>query len=231
MGKILNQTNLESYLKNPQQPWAPDSLLYECFPVLVVRNYLTSEEEEDEFPLLWTPGRHLQVGVAAAIAVLKGWKAFRPKTAEEIRPVLEKRVPGVVMNFQRRMSDLGVYRIQDVRKKKKEANTTLLEMAAAVSEVSRCKPGKTPMLGSKILHLFYPEFFPVWDTAVVERALKPCQSWDEMVLSDNVKRSLARRDGSIGALTYAAYIQLMLRDLDETGDEEYESLKQAFVAH
>ncbi len=45
-------------------------------------------------------------------------------------------------------------------------------MADAVSRVEEAKDVDNPMLGSKILGFFFPDFFPIWDTAWVKPALE-----------------------------------------------------------
>jgi len=62
------------------------------------------------------------------------------------------------------------------------------------------------------MHFFVPEFFPVWDTAVVKKALHGLWHLDEV--DDDTSHPDQKEDAA--AREYVAYVRLMLRDLRET---------------
>jgi hypothetical protein len=69
------------------------------------------------------------------------------------------------------------------------------------------------MLGSKVMHFFFPEFFPIWDTAVVKKALNGLRRLGEIDIKDDDN---ARHDGvknDPAGCEYGAYVRLMLKEL------------------
>jgi hypothetical protein len=141
--------------------------------------------------------------------VLKGWQAFRPGSAAACEARLRKRVPGAVLRVQRRLRSLGAYRVSDLTRQ--SAPRVLAEMVRAVAEVSACKAGGkgNPMLGSKVMSFFFPEFFPVWDTAWVKRKVFGKLSRAERKqLEDAVADASPDGTSSKAALQYAVYVNL-----------------------
>jgi hypothetical protein len=106
-----------------------------------------------------------------------------------------------------------------------------------VARISATKKGKTkkgktrkgstkgtPMLGSKVLHFFFPEFFPVWDTGWIKKELKKW-SKDAARMPESLKRALSKRPKDRVALEYAHYVCLMLRQTESLSRAKYERLK------
>jgi len=215
----MTRTNLTAYMKWRAKPWEVDDLLYERMPMLAVRNYLS--EESNEWPLCWTKGRPIRLGLSTCIEALKAWQAFRPGGGKATRRHLQVCVPRVVEGLQRWLRDKEVYRPQDARGKTRAA--LVKRMARAVATVSACKRTRNPnpMLGSKVLHFFFPEFFPVWDTAWIKKTL------DRLKLTSSpVQPSKGHGQWGRAADAYAVYIDLMFRDMDATPKRAMENLKK-----
>jgi hypothetical protein len=101
-------------------------------------------------------------------------------------------------------------------------------MATAVDEIAEIvktkskNPTLNPMLGSKVLSFFFPDYFPIWDTAWVKKALVvPLKGQEE----DRAVRDLR----STAAHGYAKYVNLMITDAWETSSDEYERLEAECV--
>jgi hypothetical protein len=216
MGRILTRDNLEAYMKWKDKPWGVADLLYERVPMLTVRNYIASAND-DNWPLCWSRGYGLQRGLALCIDFLRNWKAFRPGSAESYRQVMEAVVPLAVLRFQRRVvGELGASGAIDVCQDVGKSEALGCMMTEAVEKVSDIKELKqpTPMLGSKVMHFFFPEFFPIWDTAVVKKALVGLRRLSEVHDEGESPDRKRERDGVAGR-EYRAYVRLMLKDLRE----------------
>jgi len=210
MGVILNHTNLDTYLTWRRKPWGVADLFYERLPMLAVRNYLGAGDAH-EWPLCWTEGRGLRRGLSLCIEFLRDWQAFRPGAARTLQKPMERLVPKVVTKFQRKVIDkIGSARLWAVSRKKKRADQLIELMSQAVGEISGLKRLKTPtpMLGSKVMHFFFPEFFPVWDTAFVKKALEG--------LSKRGLIELTADQEYTAASEYVQYLNLMVNDLRGT---------------
>lgn len=227
MGRILTEENLTAYITWRGKPWGVADLLYERVPMLTIRNYI-SEENGQEWPLCWSSGRALGRGLALCIDFLRDWKAFRPCAARSYRKAMEQVVPGVVMQFQTLASaGLQVHGIREGGRHK-QADTLVRAMTRAVAEVSALKrlSNPTPMLGSKVMHFFFPEFFPVWDTAMVKKALNGLRRVEGVGVSEGAQ---TRVKGPVER-EYGAYVRLMLEDLCE-GRGEIHRLNELLLDH
>lgn len=113
---------------------------------------------------------------------------------------------------------LEVRSVQGVGIKKADELVTM--MSEAVAEISAFKdPERSkPMLGSKVMHFFLPAFFPVWDTAYVDQALRCLRRKGEITLEPRTGVKANGNGWSKAAETYAQYVRLMLADLREAED-------------
>jgi hypothetical protein len=228
MGQILTKDNLDHYLDWTDRPWGGADLLYERLPMLTIRNYISCEDDST-WPLCWVPGLGLRRGLTLCIDFLRAWQAFRPVAARTIRKRLQAEVPGCVLNVQTTIRDrLDLRSIQGVGAKK--ADQLVMVMADAVAEISACKEPerRRPMLGSKVMHFFLPEFFPVSDTAYVDAALRWLDRKRMIKLEARSGASAPANDCSQAAETYAQYVRLMLADFRQQG-ESIEQLGEWFI--
>lgn len=163
MGQILTAVNLQAYFDWAASPWRAADLLYERVPMLAIRSYIT-EGKGANWPLCWTKGRALDRGLALCINFLRDWQAFRPGSARDYQADMEKVVPRVVMRFQKDVAtQLKAVGAIDVCKHDEKTAVLTRLMTRAVGEISALKrlDTPTPMLGSKVMHFFFPEFFPI----------------------------------------------------------------------
>jgi len=156
----------------------------------------------------------LDKAISLTCELLKAWQAFRsgtPGLSKQLIPMLQKQLPSVILNFQRKARALGIRRILDIRPNDPEYSTILLAMAAAVNEIAKIKQVHNPMLGSKVMHFFFPEYFPVWDTGWIK---KRCLANEIMKSNGEILKKLGPGAGS----DYASYVHLMVIDLVKTPD-------------
>lgn len=167
-------------------------------------------------------------------APLKAWQACRPVGLDIIERKLRSEVLLSAKAFQTKMGELGVGNIHDaIRYYPAE---TLYEMSVAVGRVSYAKvSGANPMVGSKIMHFLFPEFFPVWDTAWIKQTALSQEEIGDSDLANWLSKSMIKRFGVFdycdAAITYGRYVALMMKDLDKTTWRDYKALKQAYIRY
>jgi len=232
MDPILAPQNLKAYMRWREKPWEVDALLYERLPMVAVRNYI-SASGDDEWPLCWQKGRTVRLGLAICIESLKSWQAFRPGGARAIQRELDSCVPRVVARIQAWLSRHGVYSIRDVASDSKERDALIRLMARAVAEISACKNGQNPkpMLGSKVLHFFFPEFFPVWDTAWVKKAMAGLADRNGSPRRRELTVSFGKGKQARAAREYADYVRLMFKDIKKVPKKDVNKLKRTVLRH
>jgi hypothetical protein len=229
-GRILTSTNLHSYISCAQpesQPdWPVQELLYQKVPVLASRNYL-NDDTSNRWPLCWKEPSIIPA-LRMTAEILKPWQAFRsnrPVSAEEVLEKLEPDFPRIVRDVQKTLATFHC--ITDVPVTGEDYNNVLLGMADAVSRVAKAKDVDNPMLGSKILGFFFPDFFPIWDTAWVKPALESAyaiRGWPEF--PKEIEKELSESDAG---LDYARYVHLLVQDAATLTDAEYSIMKAECV--
>jgi hypothetical protein len=230
--RIITPQNLKAYMTWRGKPWKVDDILYERLPMLAVRNYLNSDDE-DYWPLCWNENRSLRLGLAVCVEALKGWQAFRGPlgVAETTREGLSKCVPGVVRSLQGWLREYDIYRLHDAIRSG-ETDALIKRMARAAAKVSACKPLKTPnpMLGSKILHFFFPEFFPVWDTAWIKKTIRLLSEKGDLKMNGAWEEQFGSNSSAGAARQYAQYLDLMLSNVRKTSAGDMAALKKTVVS-
>ncbi len=230
--QIMTRQNLKAYMTWRGKPWKVDDLLYERLPMLAVRNYL-NDDDEDYWPLCWNENRSLRLGLSVCAEALKSWKAFRGPlgVAETTREGLSECVPGVVRSLQGWLREYNIYSLRDAIRTG-ETNALIKRMARAGAKGSVCKPLKTPnpMLGSKVLHFFFPEFFPVWDTAWIKRTIRLLSEEEELKLNEAWEEEFGSGSGAGAARQYAQYLDLMISNVRKTSAGHVATLKNTVVS-
>jgi hypothetical protein len=200
--------------------------------MLAVRNYLNGYEDEADWPLCWESRRGIRLGLTVCLETLKTWQAFRPQSVDQFRRPLGQIVPRIVRNIQHRFAKRHVYRAMDLARTKTSIKAEIVkEMSRAVARVSTMKKGKrksTPMLGSKVLHFYFPEFFPVWDTAWIKKELKKFDT-NVIRMPPGLAKTLSKKPSDQVALEYARYVWLMLREAKLLSHARYERLKTVCI--
>lgn len=247
MGNILRITNLNKYIgryshvggKPPEERigWTVENALHERMPVASLRN--READEDDAWPLCWSGRRETRIATTVTLETLKGWQAFRtsrPGVAQSLVSELQVELPKLVVKTQRLFLKYEVSGARDIVGLEWEPAQELVRIMAEVAgQLSYKKAMYAPMLGSKIMNFFFPEFFPVWDTAWVENAALVHEDLSNERLVDWFPESVQIRLGKLEyadpAMAYGRYVALMLKEFEDTEEEEYAHLYNVYVKH
>ena len=239
MANIQTAKNLNRFIKKSgkeksleeKSGWYLWSSVHQRIPALALRNYASDEG----LFWSWNRGRNLDIALDVVISILRGWQAFRPVPYNEVKDELK------------RLSARGIIRIQNVFRKWKCANardisqltgreyyTILFKMAELVAELSMLKTPNNPMLGSKVMNFMMPEFFPMWDTAWIGKALAEHdyqlpdkEDW----LPSHLLSRLEQKEYANAALEYAWYLAIMFEDMDTTPRKESKKAVANYINH
>jgi len=152
-----------------------------------------------------------------AIPLLIRWKALRTRrkgVQAQLKTDLNYKAPNFLLRFQDQARDLEIRRLSDVKPNQRCYGDFLIAVANAVGGVSTLKKVETPMIGSKFMHFFLPELFPVWDDAVI---YKQCLKHEELLsLPDGVKEKIQTKAGE----SYAQYTHLLVTELSQASNTE-----------
>jgi hypothetical protein len=225
VGRILKLANLRAYTRGQQQgtlpQWPIAEMLYQRVPVLAYRNYLNNDNR-NQWPLCWE-ARRIVPALELAGNILKGWQAFRPLSSREVIRALAPKLPRIILQLQDTLRSHSVDYVTCLAPTGSKSAEILVQMAHAVSSIARAKHVRNPMLGSKILGFYFPDFFPIWDTAWVKKALARREANN---LPDEVR---SRLRGDEAGLEYARYVHLMVSDAWNTSHKEYEQLRRECI--
>ena len=238
MDRIITMTHLNTFIgrystKRHRRSverttgWDVEGNFLEKIPILALRN----RDIENESPLSWRSDRNLRHAISLTLDRLKAWQAFRPLNSDKIVRKVKIDLPGIIKNLQRQLRKCYVGSLWDIMDlEQNKYNKVLILVAETVGNLSSYKSSPYPMLGSKIMHLFLPEFFPIWDTAWIKnRCLvsepKTLETW----LPPKVVLHLTSH--SKASAEYGRYFALMLRDLEKTGVREFQKIAKALIRH
>jgi hypothetical protein len=230
MGNILSVTNLRSYASarysRDLPGWRLGDMVHVKLPVLAYRDYALNYDEGN-WPFCWHDKRHINAALRLTVTMLMSWQATRRRGgAKLILKRLEDDFPKIVRRLQKVLQQyskdwFGSYGLKPQSTAHQDivcAMATAVDEIAAIVETKSANPTRNPMFGSKVLSFFFPDFFPIWDTAWVKRALVvPLKGQEE----DTVMRDLR----STAARGYAKYVNLMVTDAWETSSNEYKRLE------
>ena len=224
MNQIMDIRNFNAYVgrysrkpnaRHPQHRvgWYVEDLFYTRVPVLAIRNLY---DDDKNWPLVWRRGKNLDLAIKVTLDTIKSWQAFRPMPSNNIIGQLEKALPSIALSFQENMKREGIDGISGLKyMNKKKVQGVISSMATAVERVSRFKNGANPMMGSKIMHFLFPEFFPVWDTQWIKlRCLNNESDYDS--------------DYSNARDEYTAYVNLMIGAFKSRSCDLF-ALEKAFI--
>ena len=238
MDRIITMTHLNAFIGRysikrhrrsveRKTGWDVEGNFLEKIPILALRN----RDMENESPLSWRSDRNLRHAVSLALGRLMAWQAFRPANANKLARKIETDLPGLIMKFQEQLRECHVESLWDIMDLEQNKYSKILILGAeTVANLSSYKSDLYPMLGSKIMHLFLPEFFPIWDTAWIKnRCLvnepKNLETW----LPHEV--ALRLNSHSKASAEYGWYFALMLRDLNKTGVRGFQKIAKALIRH
>jgi hypothetical protein len=238
MDRIVTMRHLNAYIgryaaKRHRRPvekktgWDVEGSFLEKIPILALRN----RDMEDESPLAWRWNRNLDHAITLALNRLKAWQAFRPTSADKLTREIESDLPSVLLKFQRQLRGYHVKSLRDIMElDQNEYNKVLVSVAKTVGNLSSHKSDLYPMLGSKLMHLLLPEFFPIWDTAWIKNR---CLVKEHRDLKTWLPPEVVRKLNSYNKASaeYGWYFALMVRDLEKTGIKEYDRIAEALIRH
>lgn len=231
MGEIINIGNFNKYSgrysKKPHNSpekeigWYVYDSLIEKFPVLSLRN---RNHDDANWPLTWKRNRNLPIAINLVLSSLKAWQAFRPESSRIIANRLSKQLPNILLSFQNKMKKICVKKVCEINKlPDNQFRKTIKTISYAVGEISSYKSSKTPMLGSKVMHHFFPELFPVWDTAWIKNKALKKENYEVKYVSDDFEDPVDRE--------YGKYFEIMLNNLYETSRADYRNIEKAYIRH
>lgn len=231
MGQIVNIRNFNKYSgryskrphKAPEKEigWYVYDSLIEKFPILALRN---RNHDDENWPLTWKRNRNLPIAIDLVLSSLKAWQAFRPESSRKIVNRLSGELPTILLKFQNKMVQMDIKKAWEINNlNNNQFRNTVKTISYSVSEISSYKLTKTPMLGSKIMHHFFPELFPVWDTAWIKNKALRKENFTSKYISENFEDPVARE--------YGMYFELMLNELYDTSKAEYRKIEKAYIIH
>jgi hypothetical protein len=245
MGDIINIANLNRYTgrysrhrraKSVEMKigWKLSGILLEKFPVLSIRSRMDDVEEPS--PLVWESGRNTRMAAAVILDTLKAWQAFRPRSEASVHRRLMKEIPRVAIGLQTKLVQMDISCVHHLVKSgasSEEYAHALFLMSRAAGRLSHAKGSDSPMLGSKILHLLFPELFPVWDNAWINKKALANEGISDAELGEWLPESILPRLNRLqygkAALTYARYLALMAKDLRHTPQGEFGRVEAALI--
>jgi hypothetical protein len=238
MDRIITMTHLNTFIgrysaKRHRQSveqktgWDVEGNFLEKIPILALRN----RDMENESPLSWRSDRNLRHAITLTLDRLKAWQAFRPMNSDRVVRKVGMDLPGIIKKFQRQLIEFHVESLWDIMDlEQNRYNKVVILVAETVGNLSLYKSDLYPMLGSKIMHLFLPEFFPIWDTAwIKKRCLVNEYKNIETRLSPELFLEL--NSHSKASVEYGRYFALMLQDLMKTGKSEYKKITNALIRY
>jgi hypothetical protein len=228
--KIITPNNARAYSER-KTGWDVYSLFMDPLPMLVMRNnndkhYKYDWRHDWHSTWSWKKGSTLTSAVELALSRLQRWNAFRGLTKKQrarVRNAALKHVPAVVEDLSCKLWEMDVRRIDDIRPSSEHYLPLIQILARAVGKISELKGNAraNPMFGSKILHFLIPEFFPVWDTAIIsKKCLSKLQNYA-------CPSSLSEKLKGLAAKEYAAYLHLFLTELHKISNAQYMSAEEA----
>jgi hypothetical protein len=233
MGEILNLANLRSYASarysDDLPNWPLGDMLHVKVPVLAYRDY-ANDYANREWPFCWQNKRHIIAALRMAVTMLMSWQATRRKGgADLILKQLEPHFPRIIRRLQKVLRTNSTQWFDAVSPNSEAYTQIVYHMAKAVGEIAEIvktqsskNPSINPMLGSKILSFFFPDFFPIWDTAWISKALvTPLRDPGEGAVGAKMAGTLS----SNAARQYARYVNLMITDAWDTTESEYTQLR------
>src|SRR5438552_12328154 len=170
MRSLIQADHVQKYVNSKiGETWLISSLFLDPLPILAIRNQ--NDCNTADSPFFWGNNANLRYAIHVAIPLLARWKALRTRRKggqQKLKEALKDKAPNILLRFQSQARNLGTRRLSDVEPNHKYYGDFLAAAADAASRISELKKVETPMIGSKFMHFFMPELFPVWDTAVIE---------------------------------------------------------------
>jgi hypothetical protein len=209
--RILTGKNADRYCSTTQNrtEWYVYDMIAIPMTILGLRNLNSDRSiKNPNWVLSWKSDANLRRAIDLVFLFLKGWQAFRTSVPNDRKlRRLKTRLPTILLRFQAQMKNEKLFSIAEANLR--HQGRVVRAMAEAVNEISKYKTEENPMLASKILHFFFPEFFPIWDTVWIKRKCLRRLAKDGGYPVIGRDLSDLNRAGQ----EYARYVRLMLNDI------------------
>jgi hypothetical protein len=196
----------------PEGAWGHTTALAVPFAVhAACREYRTGgERESGPFLWEWTDRRATEEALSAIWRMTGRWQARRAITMTRKR--FDARVLDVVPRMAARLNTMEVRSLGDLGSmggpRYRRAMVVIHDAVAAISAL-RGTQVVEPVLGSKVLHHYFPSVVPVFDTALVRHGIMRTSAFRRFVRVDEEGWLLhhdAREAGGSAMLEYHRYI-------------------------
>jgi hypothetical protein len=172
---------------NPKETWGHTSALAPFFAVhgAYAESRTKGHPNAEPFRWEWDNARAVEECLQAAWHMTGKWNARRPVTMKQAH--FERRVLAVIPPVARHLNNLGIHCLGDLAaltpsRYRRVAN--LLQGAVASISKLRATKNVEPVLGSKVMHHYFPSLVPVFDTALVRIGVMRMQSFRAFVDED-----------------------------------------------
>lgn len=227
---IITSRNSRAYSEQ-KTGWEVYSLFLEPLPLLAMRNnnekhHKYNPKHDWHSTFSWRNDANLANAVQLTLSLLQKWGAFRGLTTKErirLKKTAALRIPPIVESLSYKLWSLNVRRIDDIRPGSRHYVPLITTLARAVGKVSALKGNShpNPMFGSKVLHFLIPEFFPVWDNAIIDqRCLATLEQQD---CPEPIRKKLQ----GPAEQQYGDYLHLFLTEMDKSTYAEYRKAEKA----
>lgn len=227
MSAILSSANLTRYWI-PEQAWGhalvlgPMFALHEALRLKRLQGYGRAP-----FQWEWSDIQAVDDSLGVIWKMTGRWKARRAVTVA--RETLHAVTTDVVSRLARFLNQEGVFSLWDLVQfgdaRYKRVVETLHKAVGNVSEV-RATQQVEPVLGSKVLHHFFPSIIPVFDTALVRNAIMYTEAAKKLLTAspDWVVYHTRQEAGGASMLDYHRYFAVCAR-LGSCGDHVVSRLR------
>jgi hypothetical protein len=172
---------------DPATMWSHTTALAPFFAVhAAYADYRTKGRAHEE-PFVWEWGdpRAVEEPLQALWHMTGRWQARRVFTFKQAR--FDERVVKAVTRLARRLNSVGVYSLGDLAgASESRYRRVAIGLQEAVSAVSKLRATKhvEPVLGTKVLHHYFPSVVPVFDTALIRHGVMRTRAFRDFVKSD-----------------------------------------------
>jgi hypothetical protein len=112
------------------------------------------------------------------------WQARRAITVKN-RKEFNQKVTDCITNLAKKFNTYGILALRDMKNFNKDNNyeKIISEIVEMVKRISKTRPTKyvQPVLGSKVLHHFFPTIIPVYDDKMISKRVLKLESFKEFL--------------------------------------------------
>lgn len=180
----------------------------------------------------WTSPRAVQECLSTCWHMTGRWKARRQVTMK--RSNFDQRVLSIVPRLARDLNRGGIQALGDLaRLNDKEYRRVVRAIHLAVADISSLRHTQSlqPVLGSKVLHHFFPSVVPVFDTALIRKGVMRTTAFAGAMQADEdgwVFLDTAKEAGGPALLEYHRYFAFVAREIGNTEAQTLRRVREVF---